>query len=65
LKNFILSGFMGSGKTTIAKMVSSKLGCNYLDIDECIEEMSNLNINDIFKDYGEKYFRSLPTKLVG
>ena len=42
MKNFILSGFMGSGKTTIAKMVSSKLGCNYLDIDECIEEMSNL-----------------------
>ena len=44
---------MGSGKTTIAKVVSSKLGCNYLDIDECIEEMSNLKIKNIFKYYGD------------
>ncbi len=64
MKNLILSGFMGSGKTTIAKVVSSKLGCNYLDIDECIEEMSNLKIKNIFKDYGEKYFRSLESKIV-
>jgi shikimate dehydrogenase len=61
-KSFIFSGFSGSGKTTLNKLCASNLGLNSFDLDEIIEEKTNLSINEIFKKYGENYFRELETQ---
>lgn len=58
--NIILIGFMGSGKTTIAKRLAKKLICNYLDMDDLILKKSKRsNINQIFALDGELKFREL------
>jgi len=54
-----LIGFMGSGKTTWAKIISEKLQMPFFDLDDLIEKRANLKINDIFDRKGEKYFRKL------
>lgn len=60
--NIILSGFMGSGKTTLAKLLAEKLDMKYVDIDEYIQEKSSLKISQIFDLYGEGKFRELETE---
>jgi shikimate kinase len=54
-----LVGFMGSGKTTWAKIIAGKLEIPFFDLDDLIEKRANLKINDIFDRKGEKYFRKL------
>ncbi len=61
-KNFIFTGFSGSGKTTLSKLCASNLGLNSFDLDDIIEEKTNLSIAEIFKKYGENYFRELETQ---
>ena len=56
-KNIVLIGMMGSGKSSIGKILSKKLGLDFIDIDEKIEEMEDKNISEIFKKHGESYFR--------
>jgi len=56
-KNIVLIGMMGSGKSLIGKILSKKLGLDFIDIDEKIEEMEDKNISEIFKKHGESYFR--------
>ena len=60
-KNIVLTGMMGSGKTTIGKLLSEKLKMNFIDMDEYIEGFSGSTIKDIFKK-GEDYFRTLESK---
>ena len=61
-KNLILTGMMGVGKSTIGKALADKLSMRFIDIDKDIEKKENLNINDIFKNKGELYFRGLEEK---
>ncbi len=56
-KNIVLIGMMGSGKSSIGKILSKKLELDFIDIDEKIEEIEKKNISEIFKKYGESYFR--------
>ena len=62
-KNIVLIGMMGSGKSSIGKVLSKKLNSNFIDIDRKIEEIENLSIADIFKKNGENYFRSIEEKI--
>lgn len=55
--NIILSGFMGSGKTTLAKCLAKKLHMDYVDIDEYIEEKVGMSVSRFFDLYSEKKFR--------
>lgn len=48
---------MGSGKTTIGKILSKKLNIPFIDLDEYIEKKEQLSINEIFTTKGEIYFR--------
>lgn len=57
--NIILCGFMGSGKTTIGKLISECLKMDFIDTDDDICLKLNMSINEIFNNYGEKYFRKL------
>ena len=49
---------MGSGKTTIGKLLAEKLYVNFEDLDEMITVEYGLSINEIFSKYGETTFRS-------
>jgi shikimate kinase len=59
MKKIILLGYMGSGKTTIGTNLSKKLNIKSLDLDQFIENRTNLSISEIFKRHGEVYFRKL------
>lgn len=62
-KNIVLIGMMGSGKTSIGKILSKKLKLTFVDIDQKIEESEGLKVSEIFKKYGEKYFRKIEEKI--
>lgn len=62
LRNVILIGFMGTGKTSIGKRVAQSLGFAFVDTDELIEQASGKSISDIFSDEGEDYFRDLESE---
>lgn len=62
--NLILTGFMGTGKTSLGKLLAEKLGRGFVDLDQKIEQDTGLSIPQIFEMYGEKYFRELEKKAV-
>ena len=62
--NIILTGFMGSGKSTIGRIVAKKLDNSYfLDTDSLIEHFENREISEIFANEGEEYFRNCEKKV--
>ena len=54
-----LTGFMGSGKSTIGPILANTIGYTYLDIDREIERKTGKQVREIFFDEGEPYFRSI------
>jgi len=58
-KNICIIGLMGSGKSIIGEDLSKLYKLEYFDSDNVIEKKCNSKINDIFKNNGEKYFRSI------
>ena len=62
--NISLIGMMGSGKTTIGKLLSEKLNFTFIDTDLKIVEQENCSINDIFRIKGEEYFREIESKVL-
>lgn len=64
MRNIILTGFMGSGKTSVGKLLASRAGHRFVDIDALIVERENRTINDIFTQEGEAYFRKVETELL-
>ena len=64
MRNIILVGFMGSGKTTIAMKLSHLLKMNYVSTDDLIEKKEKATINEIFTKKGEDYFRSVESEVV-
>src|ERR1041384_4110889 len=64
-KNLIyLTGFMGSGKSTIAPILANTLGYTSRDIDAEIEQVTGKKVSDIFTDHGETYFRETEQRLL-
>lgn len=64
MKNIILCGFMGSGKTTLAKALSEELNMPLIDTDEEIVKKQGMEISEIFSTKGETFFRGLETELI-
>lgn len=64
MKNIILVGFMGSGKTTIAMKLSHMLNMRYISTDDLIEKREKRTINEIFTKDGEEYFRSVECEIL-
>lgn len=62
--NLILIGFMGTGKSTIARQLSQKLSLPFFEMDQLIVEQEGKEISEIFKENGEDYFRDLETSLL-
>lgn len=53
----VLVGYMGSGKSTIGKLLAKGLDNQFIDLDEYIEKAEGMSIPQIFEDKGEIYFR--------
>lgn len=60
--NLVLTGFMGSGKTSVAKTLSKLTGMKAVDTDEIVEKKSGKKISRIFAEKGEEYFRTLESR---
>jgi 3-dehydroquinate synthase len=56
---------MGTGKTTIGKKIAERLGCQFFDLDQLIEQEQQKTIAEIFKESGEPFFRMLETEALG
>ena len=63
-ENIVLTGFMGSGKSTVGRRLSYLLKKPYLDTDKLIEQRQKKTISEIFKDEGEDAFRTMETELL-
>lgn len=62
--NLVLIGFMGSGKSTIGKMLSKYLEMKFVDTDHEIEKEQKQKISNIFEDKGQEFFRELESKMI-
>ena len=62
--NIFLIGFMGAGKSTIARNLQRKLNFPLVEMDERIVREQGMSINDIFEKYGEDHFRDIESDLI-
>ncbi|MBL7091785.1 MAG: shikimate kinase [Candidatus Omnitrophica bacterium] len=62
--NIVIVGFMGTGKTAVARHLAKMLGMKYISSDEVIEDRERRSINEIFKRSGEAYFRRAEKEVV-
>ena len=58
-KPLVLTGFMGSGKSSVGRFLAERLACCFIDLDAEIVTTAGRSINEIFADQGEQFFRSL------
>jgi shikimate kinase len=59
--NIVLTGFMGTGKTTVGRLLAERLGFGFVDTDELVVQRDGRTIPTIFAEEGEAYFRGLET----
>jgi shikimate kinase len=57
-----LTGFMGSGKTTVGRLLAERLGVPFLDLDREVEQRAGMTVREIFEQQGEPAFRQLETE---
>lgn len=63
-KQIILIGFMGTGKTVVSRLLAERLGIQLVDTDEEIIKNEKMDINSIFRKYGEDYFRKCESNVL-
>jgi len=63
-KNIILTGFMGTGKTTVGRLLAKQLGREFIDTDELIQARHGRSIPEIFLELGETPFRKMEADIV-
>jgi shikimate kinase len=64
MRNITLVGFMGTGKTTVGRILAKRLGYRFIDVDEEIEREQGVSISHIFSEMGEPYFRQLEKDMI-
>ena len=62
--NIILIGFRGTGKTTVGKILAQRLGKEFIDADEYLEQKEGKTIKEIFERGGEKLFREIEAQVI-
>lgn len=64
MRNLFLIGYMGTGKSTVAKFLSEKHGWDVLEMDAMIVQQEGMSIADIFEIHGEEHFRDIESNLI-
>ncbi|MEK6657616.1 MAG: shikimate kinase [Nitrospirota bacterium] len=65
MKSIVITGFMGTGKTTVGKRLSEEYNLEFIDTDELIEKKAgNKKVNKIFAEFGEAHFRKLEKEVI-
>jgi shikimate kinase len=64
LRNLVLVGFMGSGKSSVGRILSSLTGFALVDTDTLVAQEAGQSIPAIFQQHGEEHFRALETKVL-
>jgi shikimate kinase len=64
IHNIALVGFMGTGKTSVGRLLAERSGFEFVDTDELIESRAGKKIAEIFEDIGEAAFRQLEKQVV-
>jgi shikimate kinase len=64
MKNIVLTGFMGTGKTEVGRELARLLDMKLIDVDTEIEKSQKMTINEIFKEFGEPRFRDVETEMI-
>ena len=59
IRRIVLTGFMGSGKSTVGPLLAARLGWQFLDADNVIEAEAGCTIAELFSRHGEPAFRDL------
>lgn len=62
-RNIVLTGFMGTGKTTVGRLLAAELGYDFVDTDEMIKSRMGRPISEIFQEMGEAAFRQMEADL--
>jgi shikimate kinase len=62
--NIVITGFMGTGKTTVGREIARRLGMKFYDTDQMVEDHSRMSITEIFERFGEDRFRELERNLM-
>lgn len=62
--SIVLTGFMGTGKTTIGKRLCALTGAQFIDTDALIEGKEGMSIPEIFEKHGEGYFRDVESEVI-
>jgi shikimate kinase len=62
IPGLFLAGFMGSGKSTVGRLVADEMGWAFVDLDEAIEQAHGATIADIFANKGEAEFRRMESE---
>ena len=57
VRRVVLTGFMGSGKSTVGPLLATRLGWRFIDVDDAIESEAGMKIAELFTQYGEAAFR--------
>lgn len=63
MRNIVLAGFMGTGKSTAGRLAAARLGWSFVDTDSVIEACAGRSIAQIFADDGELAFRQLEAEV--
>lgn len=63
-RTIVLVGLMGAGKTTVGRRLAKRLGLDFVDADEAIEEAAGMSVADYFDHYGEPAFREGERKVI-
>ena len=64
MRNIVLTGFMGTGKTEVGRLLSEKLGYTLIDVDGEIEKEQGMTITEIFRQHGEPRFRDIESAAI-
>lgn len=63
-RHLVLVGLMGSGKTTVGRLIAARLGREFHDSDAIIEEQEGRTVREIFETDGEEAFRAIETEVL-
>ena len=64
-KSLCLTGFMGTGKSTVARLLARQISWHYVDLDKRIAERAGMDISEIFSHHGEAAFREMEHEELG